>query len=120
MGGIVGRYYLTLGSGSRRINNLITLGTPHRGTDLSGIGFGRPSRELFPGSALLARLGAAPIPPTANVTAIWSRSDALVSSGRDAHLHGAGVEEIVFEDLGHLSLLASRRVAEIVIDRLKR
>ncbi|HUH04618.1 MAG TPA: alpha/beta fold hydrolase [Kofleriaceae bacterium] len=120
MGGIVGRYYLTLGSGARRVRNLVTLGTPHRGADLSGVGFGRPSRELLPGSAFLQRLGAAPIPPTARVTAIWSHSDCLVSSNRNARLQGAGVEEIVFDDLGHLSLLASRRVAAAVIDRLRR
>lgn len=120
MGGIVGRYYLTLGSGARRVRNLITVGTPHRGADLSGVGFGRPSRELYPGSAFLERLGAAPIPPGARVTAIWSRSDALVPSSRNARLHGASVEEVVFDDLGHLSLLASRRVAGVVIERLRR
>jgi pimeloyl-ACP methyl ester carboxylesterase len=118
MGGIVSRYFVALGGGADRVAKLITIGSPHRGADLSGVGFGRPTKELFPGSAFLERLGAAPIPPSVRVTAIWSRSDALVPGSRNARLHGHGVEEIVFDDLGHLSLLTSRRVTRAIIERL--
>jgi pimeloyl-ACP methyl ester carboxylesterase len=118
MGGLVGRYYVALGGGAGRVHNLITIGSPHSGAIVSGAGIGRPSRELAPGSPFLERLGSAATPPGVRVTAIWSRADALVPSARDAHLPGA--DEIVYDDLGHLSLLVSRRVAAEVISRLKR
>lgn len=118
MGGVVSRYYTALGGGSARVANLITLGSPHRGTSVSGVGVGRPNRELMPGSAFLERLAAAPIPEAVRVTSIWSRSDALVSNRAAAALDGDGIEEIVYDDLGHLCLLTSRRVTRTIIERL--
>jgi hypothetical protein len=52
------------------------------------------------------------------MTVIWSRADALVPGAAEARL--PGVDELVFDDLGHLGLLASRRVARAIIDRLGR
>jgi hypothetical protein len=49
---------------------------------------------------------------------VWSRADGLVSGRQLAHWPGAEVLE--YGDLGHLALLASRRVAREVIARLKR
>jgi triacylglycerol lipase len=118
MGGLVARYYVTLGGGSPRVRNLVTLGSPHGGADLSVFGFGRPARELKPGSDLLHRLAAQPLPAETAITVIWSRSDALVPWDRQARLPGC--DEVAFDDLGHLTLLASRRVAEVVIERLRR
>jgi pimeloyl-ACP methyl ester carboxylesterase len=109
MGGLVGRYYLALGGGAARVHRLVTLGTPHAGTEASYFGVGRPVRELQPGSSLLARLDAAGLPPGSDALCIWSHSDALVWCERQARLPGA--REVVYHDLGHLGLLASRRVA---------
>ncbi|MBP8810465.1 MAG: alpha/beta fold hydrolase [Kofleriaceae bacterium] len=118
MGGVVGRYYVTLGEGDRKVANLITLGSPHSGTDVSAIGLGAPTKELLLNSTLIQRLDAAPRPSHAKVTVIWSRSDALVPGARHARIDG--VDEVLFDDLGHLSLLTDRRVADEVIARLAR
>jgi triacylglycerol lipase len=112
MGGVVARYYLSLGGGAARVRHLVSLGSPHCGTETSYFGVGRPVHELLPGSSLLARLEAAGLPAGPEVLAIWSRSDALVWCERQAHLPGA--REVVFDDLGHIGLLASRRVAREV------
>ena len=117
MGGIVGRYFVTLGGGADRVANLITIGTPHQGTDVSAMGIGRPAKELFFHSTLLQRMEAAGLPAQTAITAIWSRSDALCPGARHARLPGAN--EIIYDDLGHLSLLVSRRVAADVIERLR-
>ncbi len=117
MGGVVGRYFVQLGGGDGVVANLITIGSPHAGTDVSAIGIGRANKELFFGSTLLARLRAAPLPRRTRWTVIWSRSDALVPGARQARV--AGAEELVFDDLGHLSLLASPKVAAEVIARLR-
>jgi pimeloyl-ACP methyl ester carboxylesterase len=116
MGGMVGRYYVTLGGGDRRVKNLITLGSPHSGTDVSAIGVGAPTKELFLNSTLIQRLDAAPRPQHTRITVIWSRSDALVPGARHARIDG--VDEVLYDDLGHLMLLTDRRVADEVIARL--
>lgn len=117
MGGVVGRYFVQLAGGDGVVKHLITIGSPHAGTDVSAIGIGRPARELFFGSTLLERLRRAPLPAATRITVIWSRSDGMVPGARQARLPGA--EEIVYDDLGHLSLLASRRVAADLIARLR-
>jgi hypothetical protein len=75
------------------------------------------ARELAADSPLLAEL-AAPA-PGAPYTSIWSRSDSIVVPQASASIAPAG-EDCVFDDLGHLSLLASRRVVEVIAERLQR
>jgi pimeloyl-ACP methyl ester carboxylesterase len=116
MGGVVGRYYVQLAGGDRVVKNLVTLGSPHTGTEISAIGLGHPTRELVLGSALLTRLAAAPPPVHTRVTVVWSRGDALVPGARQLAFPGA--EVIVYPDLGHVALLVSRRVARALIARL--
>ena len=118
MGGVVGRYYVTLAGGDGIVKNLVTLGSPHAGTDVSAIGIGHPTRELLLGSKLVQRLAAAPPPKQTKITVIWSRGDALVPGARQRALPGA--EVIMYDDLGHVALLGSRRVAATIIDRLSR
>ena len=116
MGGIVGRYHVSLAGGDGIVKNLITIGSPHTGTEISRVGIGHPTRELVLGSPLVTRLAAAPPPVHTRVTAIWSRGDALVPGARQRGWPGA--EVLLFDDLGHVALLGSRRVADAVIERL--
>jgi pimeloyl-ACP methyl ester carboxylesterase len=116
MGGVVGRYYVALAGGDGIVANLVTIGSPHTGTEMSAVGLGHARAELVLGSALLTRLGAAPPPARTRVTVVWSRGDALVPGARQLALPGADV--IMYPDLGHLALLASRRVARTLIERL--
>lgn len=116
MGGVVSRYYVALAGGDARVKNLVTLGSPHAGTDLSALGIGFPSKELVAGSTLTGRLAAAPLGRT-RFLAVWSRADSLVPAARQSA--PAGAEVMILDDLGHLGLLASRRVAAAIIERLK-
>jgi triacylglycerol esterase/lipase EstA (alpha/beta hydrolase family) len=116
MGGVVGRYYVSLAGGDGIVSNLVTLGSPHSGTDVSLFGIGHITRELMLGSSLVTRLSMAPPPAKTRVTVVWSRGDAMVPSARQLALSGA--EIIVYPDLGHVALLGSRRVARAVIERL--
>jgi len=116
MGGVVGRYYIAFAGGDGVVKHLITLGSPHSGTELSAFGVGHVTRELVLGSTLITRLAAAGPPQRTQVTAVWSRGDALVPSARQLAFPGA--EVVVLPDLGHVGLLGSRRVARLVIERL--
>ncbi len=113
MGGVVARYYVQLGGGDGIVNRLITLGSPHGGADLSRVGLGHPARELVAGSALLARVAGAPPPKHTRITAIWSRADAMVPGG-----DVPGAETIAFDNLGHVALLVSKRVARAIAQRI--
>ena len=119
MGGLVARYYLTLGPGRhrKRVAHLITVGTPHGGTVFSAFGIGRAQVELRPRTPFFQRMAAAPLPKSTQVTVLWSRADALV--GTSEYASWRGCEELVFDDLGHLSLLYSRRVTAEIIERLR-
>ena len=46
-GTIIGTIDISLG-GDGVVKNLVTIGSPHAGTDVSAIGIGRPARELLP------------------------------------------------------------------------
>ena len=116
MGGVVARYYVTLAGGDPYVRNLITLGSPHSGTDVSKLGIGHPTRELVLGSKLVDRLASAPQPGHARMTLIWSRSDALVPGAWQSAIPSS--EVIMYDDLGHVALLGSRRVAADIIQRL--
>ena len=117
MGGVVARYYVALGGGDAKVHHLVTLGSPHAGTDVSRVGIGHPTRELVIGSQLLMRLAASPAPQHARITTILSTADALVPAARQPDV--AGAERIVYDDLGHVALLGSRRVARDIIERLR-
>lgn len=117
MGGVVGRYYVTFGGGDGVVANLVTIGSPHSGTVVAPVGLGRPTKELFLGSSLMQRLAAAKLPSQTKLTVIWSRGDALVSGAHAARIEG--VDELVLDDVGHLSMLTSRAVADALIERLR-
>jgi pimeloyl-ACP methyl ester carboxylesterase len=119
MGGVVGRYYVQLLGGDGAVANLVTIGSPHLGTDVSKVGVGHPTRELLIGSKLLTRLAAAPAPRDTRVLTIMSHADHLVPAATHSELDIPRAEHIVYDDLGHVALLGSRRVAEDIIRRLK-
>ncbi|MEO6776830.1 MAG: alpha/beta fold hydrolase [Kofleriaceae bacterium] len=115
MGGVVARYYAALAGGHAAVAHLITIGSPHAGTDVGGFGIGHPARELVLGSKLIQRLQAAPV--ATRLTTILSEGDALVPASQQPEI--AGAERIVYDDLGHVAMLGSRRVARVIIDRLR-
>src|SRR6185436_2073250 len=119
MGGVVGRYFVQLLGGDGAVANLVTLGSPHLGTDVSEFGIGHPTRELVVGSKLVQRLAAAPPPRDTRVLTIFSHSDHLVPANTQNALEIPRADRITYDDLGHVTLLGSRRVARAIIKRLK-
>ena len=119
MGGVVGRYYVQLLGGDGGVANLITLGSPHLGTDLSKMGVGHATRELMLGSKLVQRLRDASPPQDTRVTMIHSHADALVPAASQLAINIPRSEQIIYDDLGHVALLGSRRVARDIVRRLK-
>lgn len=113
MGGLVARACIAR-HGSERIARLITLATPHAGTELARIGLGANAREMEPGSAWLQALPEKP----GNVPVIALRNpyDNYCMPQENQRL--AGARDIELPAVGHLAMLYDRRVADLLINAL--
>src|SRR5450631_4363210 len=87
LGGLIARYYVTRLGGHERVHTLVTLGTPHGGTFNA---YALPSnlcRQLRPGSALMAELGAAVPGCKTRFVAYWSDLDQMVFPQSNAQMN---------------------------------
>ena len=106
MGGLVARAYLAR-LGSERVARLVTLGTPHAGTQLARIGLGQNARQMEPGSDWLQALSGQDL--ALDTVVIYSSHDNYVMPQANLQLPGATHRPI--DGLGHLAMLFSPRVA---------
>ena len=115
--------------GAARIAHVITLGTPHAGTVHAHFGRSTNLRQMRPGSAWLAALdafetthetatGDASVLPRARYTAVFSVHDNIIAPQESARL--AGAHNIALSGIGHVTLVYSQRVREIVFAELDR
>lgn len=97
-GGVVARWWATELGGASHARRVVTLASPHAGSDLAGLagGLGEVAcplacRQLAPGSDLLRRLEAAGLPEGPRWTAVWTEDDRTVVPADSGRLTGAGV-----------------------------
>ena len=112
MGGLVSRAYLRR-FGAARIEQLITIGTPHHGSMLAWTFAGRCLAQMRPGNRWLADINRdenmpAPVP----ITSIWSRHDSMVAPHASAGL--ACARNVALAGIGHNALLNHRTVMDEV------
>ncbi len=105
MGGLVARQYLALYEGARRVKHLVTLGTPHGGSELWRFSPFASGRQLRPGGEMLRRLDAAGLPPGVQATAIASDFDELVVPNANARWEAPGVQNVTVSNAGHAQLI---------------
>jgi len=111
MGGLVCRSYLAR-HGRTRVERLITIASPHSGSELARIGIGKNAREMEPGSRWLKDLAAEEVPvPT---VAIRTPHDNYVMPQDNQRLPGA--QDVELAGIGHLATLFSPRTASKVLD----
>ena len=103
MGGLVARFYLQQLGGERRVDRLITLGTPHQGTHAANFLPSPLVRQLLPGGPFIRHLNALPPPERTRVTSIVAGRDLLVQPVEAAACPFGEIRRL--EDLGHLELL---------------
>jgi pimeloyl-ACP methyl ester carboxylesterase len=117
MGGILARYALQVLRQDGGVRRLITLGTPHCGTELSRYSVLPHLRELAPGSKTIELLRRAKPLVKTQAVAVSGCLDILLWP-RD-HAHWAGVRNILLRGVGHAGLLFSKRVIEIISTHLQ-
>jgi triacylglycerol lipase len=108
MGGLVARYYVQKLGGSRRVDRLITIATPHGGTYASAYMPTRVVSHLRPKSAFLEELDALSCPPGLRCLSIAAGRDLMVLPAEASYAPFGDV--LRFDDLGHLDVLLSPRV----------
>lgn len=110
MGGLVCRSYLA-SHGSGCVERLVTIASPHSGSELAHIGIGQNAREMEPGSPWLKHLASSSIPVRA--ISIRTPHDNYVMPQDNQRLPGA--QDVELDGIGHLALLFSGRTAREVI-----
>lgn len=116
LGGLVARYYLQALGGARRVDRLITLGTPHHGSHAANFIPSRFVRQLLPEGPFIQHLNALPVPEGLQVTSIAAGRDLLVQPVDSSHCPFG--EVVHFEDMGHVELLFRPLVMGEVLHRL--
>lgn len=112
MGGLVARYYVQRLGGDRHVHTVVTLGTPHEGTQMARFVPWPVARQMRPGSDVLTEL-AEPAPGCrTRFIAIWSDLDQLVVPQRNARIQHPDLRarNVLLRGIGHMSLPVDRRV----------
>jgi triacylglycerol lipase len=116
MGGLVARVYLARGGGTKRVAKLICIAAPNHGTEIARIGIGQNVRQMYYGNPWLRQLADEEKARPGGVpqTCIYTENDDLVFPAESSRLPGAN--NIPLNAVGHVSLLLSDRVADLVAE----
>lgn len=117
MGGLVARLCIANALMQTRVDELICIGVPHRGSQLARIVPGDVGRDLQPGSNVLEALGTVAAQSKAAVLNIYSRHDNFVIPADSARLDSA--TNHVLCGVGHMSLVYSAAVWKLVLSKLR-
>lgn len=116
MGGLVARAWMRR-FGADHVARIITLGTPHFGTDLAHMGPGDNARQMRRDGEWLAQLDAADRAQRRLITSIYSWHDNIIAPQDSCHLPGA--HNIALPGIGHVAMgrhpdIAKHILAEII------
>lgn len=122
LGGVIARYYVQRMGGDDAVDTLVTLGSPHAGSNLAYLAPVPLCRQLQPGSPVLRELDAPAPGCRTRFLVVWSRMDEIVVPQRNARLRhpDLDVQELGLDDVGHLSLPIDRRTVHWVASTLAR
>jgi pimeloyl-ACP methyl ester carboxylesterase len=122
LGGLIARYYVQRLEGDRHVHTLVTLGTPHQGTQLAWAAPLLPLiRQLTPTSAVIQEL-AQPAPGCrTRFIAFYSDIDHLIVPSGNARLDhpDLNVQNIPVRGVGHLSMPNNGRIAFTIAQALR-
>ncbi|GAA3434294.1 esterase/lipase family protein [Kutzneria kofuensis] len=122
LGGLIARYYVQRRGGDERVDTLVTLGTPHRGTVAAYLLPTGLARQLRPGSPLLAELDEPAPDCRTRFISVWTPSDQIVLPQSNARLThpDLDIEEHCLRDVGHWALPVDSRASRLVANSLVR
>jgi len=122
LGGLIARYYVQCLGGDRHVHTLVTLGTPHQGTQLALAAPLLPLvRQLTPNSSVIHELTEPAPDCRTRFIAFFSDIDHLVIPSRNARLDHPDlkVQNIEVRGVGHLSMPNNGRIAFTIAEALR-
>lgn len=125
MGGLSTRYYVKYLDGAQKVDDVITLGSPHHGTNSSYFGlWTEGAREMVPGSAFLNDLNSVDETPNGSdstsviqYTSIFSSADTVINPYTSSIIEGADNVEI--SGVSHSGLLTESSVRPLILNGLQ-
>ncbi|SDJ51261.1 alpha/beta hydrolase fold [Frankineae bacterium MT45] len=119
LGGVIARYYVQRQGGDRRVDTLVTLGSPHLGSNLARLFPFFVARQLHPDSRVIREL-ARPARCSSRFVAIWSDFDEAIIPAANARLDHPDLNavNIRVHGVGHLALLVDYDAVRSVIEIL--
>jgi triacylglycerol lipase len=122
LGGLIARYYVQRLGGDSCVHTLVTLGTPHQGTQLARVAPLLPLvRQLTPSSPIIQEL-AEPAPDCRTRFIVFhSDIDPVIVPSSNARLEhpDLNVQNISVRGVGHLSLPRNGRIAFTIAEALR-
>ena len=119
MGGLIGSYYALKFNDQNLVRQVISLGSPFKGTKVAKIGLGRCAKEMeFDSPFLTQFLNDLTKQNQIRIDQIATSFDQIVVPYTSSLLEKELGSKYVLEDLGHASLLFSKRVNAKIISWL--
>ncbi|MFE7774199.1 esterase/lipase family protein [Streptomyces sp. NPDC057445] len=122
LGGLIARYYVQRLGGDRRVRVLVTLGTPHSGTDVAPLASAHPIvRQIRPGSAVLEEMRLPAPGCRTRFVSFWSDLDQLMIPLESACIDHPDllVRNVHVSGIGHLALPVHPAVAASIREALE-
>ena len=117
MGGLISLYYLEKLGGNKRVKKIITAGTPFQGTRVAYLGiYTRAARQMIPKSSFLKDL-MKDLHYANKIISVRARKDQIIKPKISSILEGA--KNIEVDDVGHLALIRSDELMDIIKKELK-
>nr|WP_321255020.1 alpha/beta fold hydrolase [uncultured Pseudodesulfovibrio sp.] len=118
LGGLVSRCVAGKTEYQDRVAALITLGSPHKGSDLAWLGSNRMARSLIPGRYIAQKVEGTPDPNCPRL-GIYTLTDDYVFPLDMLRTGRAGWKEQICSPMSHVWMLFSEEVAEMAIEFLR-
>jgi triacylglycerol esterase/lipase EstA (alpha/beta hydrolase family) len=112
LGGVVMRLALHDHRLARSLGTVVTLGSPHHGTQTARFSGAALIKDLRPESALMQRLSRLKWPPSVRAVTFWSRNDLMIVPAESAALEG--IEQVDASGFTHYSYLVDPRAWDAV------
>jgi len=119
LGGLLARACMQSPEDSSRIGGVITLGTPHQGSKLAVLGFGKLAKSLFYRGPLIQALEPRGKEPGTPCVALYSPIDNMVLPSPALHTTSAGWIHQETAPISHVAMLYHRPTAKLTIQYLE-
>lgn len=120
MGGLVSCLYATQHAPPQTVTDVITIGSPLAGTHMALLGLGSNAKEMRRESELVKQVQTAiPTCATTRFYHVATKVDQLIIPFQSALIGEQAERQFILEDVGHVGLVYSKRVARCICHWLK-